>query len=151
MWLLLADELGAFFVDLEDAEPSMLSTSALGDAGNITVDLSSSPPLILESPGLCGFIGYCPVSLNFTAAELTASGSTSNVHCSGRIHVVTTHTCPIVASTFVGYSRATVCLRHGYNFSKVRITEATRRLGANLGPSRDGSVVKSKQASHCLN
>lgn len=74
-----AGELGAFYVDLEDGPKAldaagrrafyMLATSPLGEMDVVAVDLESSPPVILESPGLCGFVGYCPAAFAFRSSS----------------------------------------------------------------------------------
>jgi hypothetical protein len=59
-----------FFVVLEDGPKAfdaatgrafyMVATGPFAEFDIVALNISTSPPTILETPGLCGFIGYCP-------------------------------------------------------------------------------------------
>jgi len=45
----------------------MLANGPFGSFDLVAVDVDASPPRVLETPGLCGFIGYCPQAFAFSA------------------------------------------------------------------------------------
>lgn len=47
----------------------VIATSAMGEMDLVTVDIDSDPTVILESPGICGFIGYCPGVIAYYAGS----------------------------------------------------------------------------------
>lgn len=61
---------GGFYVDLQDGPSSfdaasgrafyMLATGPLASFDVVTVAVDENPVYVLESPSICGFIGYCP-------------------------------------------------------------------------------------------
>lgn len=61
---------GGFYVDLQDGPSSfdavsgrgfyMLATGPLASFDVVTVAVDENPVVVLESPSICGFIGYCP-------------------------------------------------------------------------------------------
>ena len=65
-----------FFVVLEDGPKAfdpltrraffMLATGPFAEFDVVALNLSTSPPTILETPGLCGFIGYCPQGFSWS-------------------------------------------------------------------------------------
>ena len=71
--------LGAFSVSLEDGPKAfdvsgrrafyMLATAPLGEMNLVVVDIDNSPPSIIESIGLCGFVANCPESIAFVATQ----------------------------------------------------------------------------------
>jgi hypothetical protein len=66
---------GGLYVVLEDGPKafdaatrrafSMLANGPFGEFDVVAVDVDASPPRVLETPGLCGFIGYCPQAFAF--------------------------------------------------------------------------------------
>ena len=71
-------DLGALYVVLEDGPKAldaatrrafyMLASGPFAEFEIVALDVDSDPVRILETPGLCGFIGYCPQAWAYGAA-----------------------------------------------------------------------------------
>lgn len=71
---------GGFFVDLSSGPSAfdaatgrafyMLATGPLASFDVVTVAVGDDPVTVLESPSICGFIGYCPDAFTFGAGPL---------------------------------------------------------------------------------
>jgi hypothetical protein len=67
--------LGAFYAEYDGPkawDPAnrraffVIATSPMGEMDLVTVDIDAVPAKILESPGICGFIGYCPGGIAYS-------------------------------------------------------------------------------------
>jgi len=72
-------DLGALYVVLEDGPKAldaatrraffMLASGPFAEFEIVAVDVDASPVKVLETPGLCGFIGYCPQAFAYGPAS----------------------------------------------------------------------------------
>ena len=72
-------DLGALYVVLEDGPKAldaatrraffMLASGPFAEFEIVAVDVDATPVKILETPGLCGFLGYCPQAFAYGPAS----------------------------------------------------------------------------------
>lgn len=49
----------------------IIATSPMGEMDAVTIAIDSNPVQILETPGICGFIGYCPSAIAYSSLNST--------------------------------------------------------------------------------